>query len=659
MLRFLHPGFLYFLPLALVPIIIHLLKRKKAVPFIFPSVAMLRRGALSKTANLNILNIILMLIRCAAVAGAVFLLAAPSVVFLTPGRGRGKTAVFLDYSYSMNQKLLNTTLWSEGVDIVSDIMKYIPSSAEGGAVSVFTFCKDTNYEGTGAEAIKSLKGKPKPCGVSEDCGKEILRETKSNSGFGRIFIISDFCVNAFKTAALWEKAPEVVCFKLKTSPKELEKNFYVKGFTSSENSIEAQLAGASSSLEYYSLSVYSPDGLKINSLKAPASFSKIVIPLNKNVQSGRIEIGERDVLAEDNVYFFARPPRKNARISCFNGSPSYSAAADGAYFLRKIVEGLRLFSLDIFSDSVGFYEALGTDAGPAAFLVNASSIEAHQAQVLRKWVSGGGVLFIFPGSATNAENYDIAIGDMLPAYIYPGKSGVLSEAQYFPAPWVGADIDSSHFEKFRAEKYFPLRPREDSLTVLKSGNETLCAARRFGAGAVILFAVTANMEFSNLPVESGFPPLLARSLGYFVFERNEVKQNYFIGERIEIPGEKALLRLGDEKIPLSKKITAAAFSSAFGVTMESPVLCETGIYRAETASGKFDISVNLERDGENNLARLTDRQIKKIFPQAAVFTLDAQEEEIPIILSGRPLAGALLILVLLFLIAEVTVASLV
>lgn len=648
MFRFLNPGALYFLPLTFLPLLIHLLTRKKAVPFAFPSIFLLKKDALAKTVNLNLISIILLLLRTLVIITLVLFFAKPSVVFLKTEKGTASAAVFLDYSYSMNQRFLETTLWKESLEIVSRIMDvFRPEN-----VSVFTFNKKVFFEGRGASALKVLRKKKMPCVESGPAGSEIAAIVSRNRNFSSLFVISDFRRNTF-TRSLGElSAEEIICFKIGNA----RRNFFIKDFSPQAKAVSVRLGAIPKTADNYSVYLYS-GGKKINQVSVPSGSGKALL-MTQKLPRGRILLANEDTLPEDNVFYFSLLSRETLQIPCLNGSPSMDVFKDEMYFLRKIFEQIPFLDINITTRKEKFFENL--KHSKAGIISNIDSVTKDEASVLRRQVRAGGILIVFLGERTDVDSLNSAMPDLLPAYIYPMKEEELRGLEYIGAPWLEKDLSSLHFAEFSAEKYFPIRPREDSSVILKFRDEAVCVAKTFGDGAVILFSVSSDMDFSNLPVQPGFPVLILKMLNYFIWEKNEFRQNYFIGDRVAIPSPRAKLFFGDTELPLSKEIRDNE------ILFVSAPLSETGFYTVLSGHGgdgsanlgEKIISVNLRRGSENNLTGMSERSIKKIFQGSDVFKIENPGYDIPLILSGKPLQNFLLLFFLLLLLAECVISML-
>ncbi|MCD6413561.1 MAG: BatA domain-containing protein [Elusimicrobia bacterium] len=209
MLKFLNASALWLLPLAGVPLIVHLLTRKKSVVFYFPSVRFLKKAARRKTFNFNILNLILLILRTFAVLCLVLFLARPSVVFFAPPSG--ETAIFVDYSYSMNQRIKDSTAWRDAVDIARSIVE----SRGGKDCFLFLFNRKIELAGGGFPGLDKLQSLPAPVEISSACGNMIADAVRKAQDFKKVFIVSDFCwePSGKKDAVKWPEV-ETVCFSL-------------------------------------------------------------------------------------------------------------------------------------------------------------------------------------------------------------------------------------------------------------------------------------------------------------------------------------------------------------------------------------------------------------------------------------------------------------
>jgi len=635
MFKFLNPSAFYFLPLVAVPILIHLLTRKKAAIYFFPTILFLKKQALLKTRQFKLLNILLLVLRTLIVLLFVLFFAKPSVIFFEK-TDKGKCAVFLDVSYSMNMRSLESTLFKDAVKGISEIGKIFGFEN----TNVFTFANKVSFLAKGNQTPRILE-QIIPVEVSQPCEDEIEKIILENKNFTHIFILSDFCKNTFGRSIKKNPSQEIFCFKFG----EKEKNSHIKSIRILKDgiSVVAQVQGNKN----FAIEAYSGPR-KIN--QATVEDEETFLYGVKNVKKGKLELSPTDALKEDNIFYFSLPERAPFKIFCFNGDYSLNPVKNETYFLRKIFDQFSLYELEEETQEKKFFENLGKYK--VCILANPRRLSQEYAKILRNWILRGGIAFIFPGERTEVNSMNNFCPDFLPAYLYPLKEKNLEGMGLPSSFWLGGEVKEEFFEKFKADKIFPLLKKEKALSILRSKNEDVLLFQKFGEGFVFLFAVPSDLDFSNLPILSGFPVFLLKTLDYFLWERNELKRNYFIGDVAKFKDLSSKLFFKGKAIPLLRGEEKGK------PILKSPPFAEIGFYSVKAKDGEKVLAVNLKRGPENNLERLSDSEVKRIF-EAEVFKIKNPAEELPTILSGKPVSKYIIILILLFLIAEVILANIV
>ncbi|MGQ9677685.1 MAG: BatA domain-containing protein [bacterium] len=101
-MRFLNPGFLFFLPLALLPVIIHLFSRFRLRRVLFPSLILVQTVRRERLSWLRLREIVLLILRTLALLFLLFALARPYLPRALPGLKAEDLVIILDDSYSMS-----------------------------------------------------------------------------------------------------------------------------------------------------------------------------------------------------------------------------------------------------------------------------------------------------------------------------------------------------------------------------------------------------------------------------------------------------------------------------------------------------------------------------------------------------------------------------
>ena len=156
----------------------------------------------------------------------------------------------------------------------------------------------------------------------------------------------------------------------------------------------------------------------------------------------------------------------------------------------------------------------------AVVLANVADLTVEAVEALTGYVERGGGLLIFPGGNTRPANLNSALADLLPATAGEPIDGPLTlQASGFDhsitALW--DDPGSGSLADATFLRALPLSPKDDARTVLRFNNgDPAITERDFGLGKVFLFASTADTEWNNLPVRPAFLPLTHRLLGAIV-----------------------------------------------------------------------------------------------------------------------------------------------
>ena len=156
-MSFLYPAVVWFgLPVIALPVIIHLLnlRRQRKVPWAAMSF-LLESQQQSKT-WINLQEWLLLLLRTAAIALLVLMLARPTTSSGWIGRLMNRPVhhlVLLDDSYSMTDRWAETTAWQEALGAVTDVVR---SAADQSAASLVTVVRFSETTTTGDDPRPAL-----------------------------------------------------------------------------------------------------------------------------------------------------------------------------------------------------------------------------------------------------------------------------------------------------------------------------------------------------------------------------------------------------------------------------------------------------------------------------------------------------------------------
>ncbi|MCD6413562.1 MAG: hypothetical protein J7L54_05405 [Elusimicrobia bacterium] len=406
------------------------------------------------------------------------------------------------------------------------------------------------------------------------------------------------------------------------------RELYVRDVTSLPPDVKIFCGSNFRGSDNYLINLFS-GGKKVNSAKLKAYGKSLVMRSPGAARSGRVEIENVDALPEDNVFYFSFPLRTETEVLCYDGRPSLVSENSGAYFLLKIFDQFRGYRLKVVSEKDEFFSLLSEHK--IVCISGMDDITDSRADRLRRWLSSGGILFFFPSTRTKISFLNEKLSDITPAYVYGMKNVEIRNVRLDRADWMDKSLESRNFAGLRVRKIFSVLPLEGAKTYLASRDYVLCLQKNYGRGVVFLFSVSADMEFSNLALQPGFPVLLLNAMNYFLWERKEMKLNYFVGDKLDFPQDSRI------------------FSLSGGKMSASPL--PPGLFIAKYQGGEKRFAVNLRRGTENALDTLDKQEIRKIFSGCLVFS-PKNPDEVKLILSGRPLKNFFFIAFFVFILAE-------
>ena len=318
--------------------------------------------------------------------------------------------------------------------------------------------------------------------------------------------------------------------------------------------------------------------------------------------SGRVSL-RTDALPADDEYFFSFRHPEWPRVLCLFGTPAFFGPLSGGYFLREFLgargESLAAAAADFLE--LDRWEEADLGAYRAVILADFRAVDARTGASLEAFVRGGGGLWILPGGRTSPASYQ-SLAAWLPAEVGPTFE---SSRPYGISP-EGTDLSGYDLERAAVARLLRLTPKRGAGVSLRTAEGApLAVSGRWGAGRVILWASSLDAAATNLGVKPVFASLIRKTL-------EEAAPGKAGEEKVlQVRVGRPLVRTwgSEEAAPIRVRIFSpdgrTADLAVKNRRFEFPRTSVPGLYRVvwETREEVEEIyAVNLDRSGESDPA---------------------------------------------------------
>ncbi len=539
MWSFLQPTFLWAGLAAAIPLILHVLARRRAVRIRFPTIRFLRLAQHRSSRRLRMENVLLWLLRTLLMALLALAFALPvvrSTGVAALGTSRRDVAIVWDVSASMTYESGGRSVWADSRAAVLDILAGL---AEGDrAVVVLAgerpepLVARPNADLTWvAHLVREQR--PFPTGSSLMPALQVAVEALKESGMREreYYIITDGQSRAWEgfsgattqragasewdPSALNEQGSLMVALlgaekPANTAPVDAQLQ---PGLLLSGQSAQLAVRILRSDPHDETLVALEVDGAEIahQIVPAGAAAGETVFALPP-LEAGRHAIVIRTppdpLLADDAVHLLVHV-RDRVPVVCVG-------EANELLFVRRALQpGGRDAGIDVRTVSPTAWDGAALERALAVFLVNALPLSGPALVDLERYLRGGGVVAIFPGDRASPADY--ANLPWLPAppraieEIRPGH-GRRTLRLLAPSDPLFDDLrlPPGVVPTLAVRRWLSigdLATGAEALIAMEAGAPFLLA-RPFESGRVLLFTVGADRNWSSLPLTPIFLPLL-------------------------------------------------------------------------------------------------------------------------------------------------------
>ncbi len=582
---FLNPLLLWATAGVAVPIIVHLLNRFRFQQIDWAAMELLRRALVARSRRVRVEDLILLLLRCVAIALVALAFARPALMPKDGAAGADVGIVIaVDASYSMSHAPGLRTRFEAARERTRDVLATIetgtPASVFLAAQRPRSLLRGVGYDqarfderldevGPTAERL-DLEA---TIAELESLARELDAPTKE------CFIVTD------AQAIDWERLSSKARAALE-SLRSVARVFVVPiGTSGAENTSVRRFGLASGALRKGATARYDVEvanggrnareriGVRLE-VDGRAVAERIVerlepgesevVPLwTSFLEAGDIEMTasiDGDELSVDNERRVVASVRDRLRVLCVDGDPAPDPYDGETGYLVAALSSQPDETRDaMFVHAVTLSELAQQRLSDydLVVLANVGDVDASQALVLYHSVRDGGGLVVFTGD--NVEGG--LLGERLQhegTALLPGAIGTIVEANSTGANgaegaqslgWTIAAVDDGHvlasavesldpalLDSARVQSYHRVTVAADARVVLRLGNgDPFLCEKRVGLGAVVLAATTAGRRWTDMVTHPVYPILIHQTATYLTRRDHETARPVGVAATIRLP----------------------------------------------------------------------------------------------------------------------------
>lgn len=602
-MRFVAPGFLFFTALFAVPIAIHLIGRSRAKTRRFAAIDLLLRGDRRVARRTRIRQWLLLLLRALAIAAVPLILAKPFVEAATgdaaaaAASGAQSAVIVIDDSLSMAAEHKGQPLLALAKARARRIVNALGNDAEaalllgsrGGGAPVAQLTADRGR-------LLAAIGEIKPSWRATDLTGALKRAAQLLSSASRperrVYLVSDFAAHGFSGEAPWAAGRGPTLIPVDVTGGEPAANRAVTDLRT-EPAPHLGPRGVRVSVEVANFGAEPVKELAITLRVDGRPVTKGLVDLPAHGRQvkrffhvfekkpGDAEVGVHDLAAElppdalpaDDRRFARVEVRRDLRVLVVDGDPRATRRDDEVFYLETALrpgdeDAAQLDVSTVTPDELAGRRLADFDV---VFLCNVKSPDGAQ---LRDYVQHGGGLFLALGDNVDPDAWNAALGDLLPRPLQAIRSvgataadrddGERRAAGFGDLQRLGR-FDRNHpllaplgeaqaaeaLEAARFSRYALFKPMAEArgqvLLHFVDGAPALIESR-YGDGRVLVWASSIDRDWTDLPIQPAFLPLVQQATRYLArAPMREPEAPLVIGQPHEIP-----LARGDLRVEVSE-----------------------------------------------------------------------------------------------------------
>lgn len=606
-LNFLAPLALLGAALVAVPVLLHLIDRRRVPRIDFPALRFLLAAQKRLKRRRRVRDPFLMLLRILALLALVLAFSSPLLQYqstVPAGTDLSSNVVFLlDTSLSMGSVEDGKTLLERAKQRIGEVVQRLP---EGGRVGLVVFHREpldllggvTPDLGKLRSALEQVKPSYEETQLKPALLAGLRVLLSAPEGNGDLYLLSDNTQvslpgeTTLTLPAQLEGRIRLVVTTLSDTPRSNRSLAAVRAEREGGDGGKVKIV-ASVTAQGNGLPPEAPLDLLLGGDVISRGFVKgsegtedktFTLPPQTDPQGEGVLALGTDALEADNRYYFRMTSRRDLKALVIDGEPGEDLGGAESFFVERALNPRRASGSRVqpIVTGVGAVPTLDPRQFPVVFLLNVSD-PTPLAERLVRYVKAGGGLFIGMGGQANIELHNRALGELLPASMGEIKAASVDLTGEKPPALAYPEVNHPIFEVFREAgastfstvSFYKLVP---TAPTLKSNAEVLLKftnglpallGRGVGNGRVLLFTSSLDRDWTDFPLKSIFLPFVQEATHYLA--RNptgdEHQTRHLVGEPVVLelsggPLERLVRTPEGLELPLTDPMPTTAGASS-------------------------------------------------------------------------------------------------
>jgi len=564
----------------LIPLIIHLLNKRRVKVVRWGAMHLLHEVLRQKKRRLQIEQWLLLMTRIAIPIVLALCLARPvmSALRQIPGFGKTSAAVVLDDSFSMRAPSPAGSATAQARQDIQRILDNLPRGSDAQVILAGGSPRKLMDQSTSAldlipKQLADVPSQSGPVNANELFQTAGATLQKAPNAAREIVVVSDFqesdwkaiaegaSLPALETLNKQEPKPQVTFYRV---PTELSENLSIASAElSALVAAETQPVGLRVRVQnhgkrpWQDVAVHlEADGARLRTARvsvppdgeASLSFTHAFDKVGDHTLAVRIE---GDSFPEDNAFYTVIQVRNQLNTLLIDGDPGNEPLAGSVDFLEIALAPHQSASASlkdlVRTTKVDFKRLRAEDLRGVEVIVLANVERLNRLNDLDRFVKDGGGLLVFAGPKCDIDWYNREFfkggQGLFPSALKgygriettENPARVLLQRFSHPSTAYFNDPRSGRLQDAEFHHWFQFAPADDKTQTLLSLDRgvPLIVEKKIGRGRVVAVATTANPEWSNLPLQPFFVPLAQRLVTYLATQSTTPAWQ-FVGAPLQI-----------------------------------------------------------------------------------------------------------------------------